>query len=100
MSTPTTFVVTLTGLGALVACGGAPPSSSAPQPSPEPTAPNTTSMTEAQCKAAGGEAVFDIGDGAIHQPGYRCARSGQPPVGAIAAEPGEPIAVEGAVCCR
>lgn len=61
--------------------------------------PARQSMTAAQCVEAGGEVVGDIGDGAIHRPDYRCARSGQPPLAPIGAEAGKPVAVEGAVCC-
>jgi hypothetical protein len=79
---------------ALAACGA---KSSVPSaPSPTTAAP----MTPAQCTAAGGEVVGDIGDGAIHRPEYRCPNSGQPPLGPIEPEPGEPRAIEGAVCCR
>jgi hypothetical protein len=66
-------------------------------PSPEQAAPTYTAE---QCTAAGGEVVGDIGDGAIHRPEYRCAKSGEPPLGAIVSEAGQPVAVEGAVCCR
>lgn len=82
------------------ACGG---SQSGPAPAPPPAAPAEdagASLTAAQCKQAGGEVVGDIGDGAIHRPDYRCPRSGEPPLGAIAPEPGQPMPVEGAVCCR
>lgn len=85
-----------------------PPAASAPAPasaSAEPTSAPSPSdaggpLTAAQCKAAGGEVVGDIGDGAIHRPGYKCPSSGKPPVGHIAAEPGGPMAIEGAVCCK
>jgi len=65
---------------------------------PEPA--SASAMTAEQCTAAGGEVVGDIGDGAIHRPEYRCTKSGQPPIGHIAAEPGGPAAIEGAVCCK
>ena len=88
----------------LLACGGSrPPSTAAPTPAPEPapkSADAGASLTAAECEAAGGHVVGDIGDGAIHRPGYRCAGSGEPPIGPIAPAPGEPIAVEGSVCCR
>lgn len=73
---------------------------SKPEPVPEP-ADDTTSrppMTNAECEAKGGSIVGDIGDGAIHKPDYKCA-NGQSPIGSIVAQTGEPIAVEGAVCC-
>ncbi len=57
-------------------------------------------LTAATCEAQGGKVVGDIGDGAIHQPGYLCPDSGEPPLGSIVAEPGEPVAIEGAVCCK
>ena len=57
-------------------------------------------MTADQCTAAGGEVVGDIGDGAIHRPDYRCPTSGEPPLGPIQSEPGQPVAIEGAVCCK
>ena len=88
---------------ALAACGG----SKTTPPSSEP-APTTTgheqgsgaSMTAQECTDQGGEVVGDIGDGAIHQPDYKCPKSGEPPIGHIAAEPGKPAAIEGAVCCK
>jgi hypothetical protein len=67
-------------------------------PSPEPEMTDRPLVTSTQCQAGGGTIVGDIGDGAIHRPDYRCA-NGQPPTGTITAEQGEPIAVEGAVCC-
>jgi len=56
-------------------------------------------MTAADCEAGGGSVVGDIGDGATSRPDYRCPESGEPPSGSIAAEPGEAIATDGAVCC-
>lgn len=55
-------------------------------------------LTRAECEAKGGEVVGDIGDGAIHRPDYVC-QSGEPPIGTIQPVEGEPIAVEGEVCC-
>jgi hypothetical protein len=71
-----------------------------PTPEPEPTdqQPERESLTSAECQAKGGSVVGDIGDGAIHRPDYRCA-NGQPPIGTIKAAEGEPVAVEGSVCC-
>jgi hypothetical protein len=43
--------------------------------------------------------IGDIGDGAIHDPDYRCS-NGEPPIGSIVPQPGEPIAIEGEVCCK
>lgn len=89
---------------ALTACGGtksAPPAEPAPAGHEQgPEQGPDTSMTTQQCTDAGGEVVGDIGDGAIHQPDYRCAKSGLPPIGHIANEPGKPAAIEGAVCCK
>lgn len=55
-------------------------------------------LTAEQCQANGGTVVGDIGDGAIHRPDYTCP-DGSAPSGSIAPAAGEPIAVEGAVCC-
>ena len=55
-------------------------------------------MTRAQCSSEGGTIIGDIGDGAIHQPEYRC-ESGEPPIASITFLEGEPIASEGEVCC-
>ncbi|MFV8750411.1 hypothetical protein ACNOYE_07655 [Nannocystaceae bacterium ST9] len=56
-------------------------------------------LSAAACEEQGGSVVGDIGDGAIHRPEYRC-ESGQPPIGSIVADPGGPVAIEGAVCCK
>jgi hypothetical protein len=55
-------------------------------------------LTRAECVAKGGQVVGDIGDGAIHSPDYVC-ESGEPPIGTIQPVQGDPIAVEGEVCC-
>lgn len=86
----------------LTACGGSSSSSTA-EPTPAQTeatgsesgAPATAdrpTMTDAECTAAGGTVVGDIGDGAIHRPEYRC-ENGQAPIGTI------PVGIEGSVCC-
>jgi hypothetical protein len=85
---------------ALTACG-----SSKPAPAPEPPAAgheqgSDTSLTAQQCTDQGGEVIGDIGDGATHQPDYKCAKTGLPPIGHIVAEAGAPMAVEGGVCCK
>jgi len=72
----------------------APPTGETPQPGPT----ERPQLTNAECEAQGGTIVGDIGDGAIHRPDYLCA-NGKPPLGSIRAEQGEPIAVEGSVCC-
>lgn len=93
-------------LFAIAACGGKDNSPTQPSPPAAPTEqappsrPSGTPMTAAQCTAAGGEVVGDIGDGAIHRPDYRCPQSGEPPLGPIQSEAGEPVAIEGAVCCK
>lgn len=56
-------------------------------------------LTTEACEAKGGTVVGDIGDGAIHKPGYRCPGTNAKPLGAIEADPGAPQAIEGAVCC-
>jgi hypothetical protein len=55
-------------------------------------------LSAADCEAQGGQSVGDIGDGAIHRADYRC-EGGEAPLGDIVAGEGEPVAVEGAVCC-
>lgn len=81
----------------LTACG----SSSEPAPAePAPTetgdeapaAAERPTMTDAECTAAGGTLVGDIGDGAIHRPDYVCP-NGQPPIATV------PLGIEGSVCC-
>ena len=66
-------------------------------PPPSPVAERST-LTRAECVARGGQIVGDIGDGAIYRPDYTC-ESGQPPIGSIRPGEGEPIAIEGEVCC-
>jgi hypothetical protein len=101
------FTFTL-GLILLAACSS---SSSTPPPNaPEPPSQDQPAETEsgspanqitaADCEGQGGKVIGDIGDGAVHRPDYRCEGSGEPPIGTIAAEPGGPVAVEGAVCCK
>ena len=65
---------------------------------PETQGSTSKTLSSAECEQAGGQVVGDIGDGAIHAPGYRCPGSGAAPLGTIRDE-GGPIAVEGAVCC-
>jgi hypothetical protein len=55
-------------------------------------------LTPEQCVERGGSVVGDIGDGATHLPDYLCP-SGEPPVGEIFPVEGQPVAIEGAVCC-
>lgn len=83
----------------VLGCGGAtPPSAAAPEPASSADA--GASLTAEACQAAGGRVVGDIGDGAIHRPGYRCPESGSAPLGKIGAPQGGPIAIEGSVCCK
>lgn len=104
----TNLPLLLAPLVLLTACGGAVPSahdaSNTPE-SPTPEAPLAdatpvrATLTPAECEQRGGRVVFDIGDGAIHRPDYRCPGSGEPPIGRIQVEPGQPMPIEGAVCC-
>jgi hypothetical protein len=100
------LLIATVGLGLMLTTGcpkGGPDGPEPPAPDPttadsEPKPAEPTTLTSAQCQAEGGTIVGDIGDGAIHRPDYLC-ESGQRPIGSIVAEQGEPIAVEGAVCC-
>lgn len=99
-STMNTLAILIISVLAVVTagCGG---KQATPAPTSEqPQSATRPAMTRAECTAAGGEVVGDIGDGAVHRPDYRCPRSGEPPIGTITAEAGQPMAVEGAVCCR
>lgn len=89
--------IAILGLGLLLAAGCEKKPTNEPNPEPEPT--DRPLVTSTECEARGGTVVGDIGDGAIHRPDYRCA-NGQPPIGTIKAEEGEPVAIEGAVCCE
>jgi len=57
------------------------------------------SFTRQECVDQGGSVVGDIGDGAIYQENYRCESNGAPPVANIVPAEGEPVAIEGEVCC-
>jgi len=92
-----TNVLLFATITTLAACGGSKPT---PTPTPEPAPATASSLTAPQCTEQGGQVVGDIGDGAIHRADYRCPQSGAPPIGHIAAEPGQPTAIEGAVCCK
>jgi hypothetical protein len=100
MSRPHLFAV----LVLAAACGGqaSPPTTTPPNPPPgQGDAPaGRAPLTAAQCEAEGGKVVGDIGDGATQRPEYRCPGSGEPPIGNVVAEAGQPVAIEGAVCCR
>lgn len=98
------FAVSLT-----FACGSTQTSSTPPAtsdqapvdpPPGDPTPSDKPGLSAADCEAKGGRVVGDIGDGAIHRPEYRCQPSGDPPLGGIVPDPGGPVAIEGAVCCK
>lgn len=100
------LMIAIAGLGLVLTTGcptggsdPEPPTTGEPQPEPEPEPTDRPMLTSAECQAQGGAIVGDIGDGAIHRPDYVCESSGQPPIGTIRAAEGEPIAVEGSVCC-
>ena len=89
--------ILIISLFSALACSNKP----APEaPSPPETVGAKPALTAAECAGKGGEVVGDIGDGAVHRPDYRCAATGEPPLGAIAADPSGPVAIEGAVCCK
>ena len=56
-------------------------------------------ISRQECIDKGGEVVGDIGNGAIHQPDYLCPTNGEAPSDTVFALDGEPIAIEGEVCC-
>jgi hypothetical protein len=56
-------------------------------------------LTRQECVERGGTIVGDIGDGAIHRSSYRCDSNGASPLDVVVPSPGEPIAMEGEVCC-
>lgn len=90
---------------ALFACNKAPATPPATTPDPAAEAPagdgeSKPGLTASACEAEGGKVVGDIGDGAVHRPEYRCPDSGEAPIGSIVADPGGPVAIEGAVCCK
>jgi hypothetical protein len=95
----------------LTACEKQPatPDTATPGPTTEETPPPAASegdaaerpgITAAACEAQGGKVVGDIGDGAIHRPEYKCAESGEAPIGSIIPDAGGPVAIEGSVCCK
>lgn len=63
------------------------------------TAATTTTMSNEECLKRGGTIVGDIGDGAIHRPGYKCESNGESPFGTVMPEPNGPFPIEGQVCC-
>ena len=56
-------------------------------------------FTRDGCLSAPGMVVGDIGNGATRRSDYLCESSGEPIIGIIAPLPGEPVAIEGEVCC-
>ncbi|HEY0134442.1 MAG TPA: hypothetical protein VGB85_10190 [Nannocystis sp.] len=82
--------------------GDAVPPAAGEQPASEQPAGSTDAerppLTTAECEAKSGRVVGDIGDGAIHRPDYTC-EGGQKPLGTIKPGEGEPVAIEGSVCC-
>lgn len=93
-------MIATAGLGLLLVTGCKKGSDGSTPPTSEPSQETSDrpSLTGAECQEKGGTVVGDIGDGAIHRPDYVC-ESGQPPLGTIKAAEGEPVAVEGSVCC-
>ena len=59
---------------------------------------NRPDFSRAECEEQG-VIVGDIGNGAIHRDDYICDSNGQPPIGNVVPQEGEPIAIEGEVCC-
>lgn len=59
----------------------------------------SSQITRQECVDQGGVVVGDTGNGAIFDPGYVCDIDGLPPTDVVVAAPGEPIAIEGEVCC-
>jgi hypothetical protein len=95
------------GFALLSACSkSSTPATTTPAPTEEPKPASDggddqrPSLTAAACEGQGGKVVGDIGDGAVHRPDYRCEGSGEAPIGSIVADPGGPVAIEGAVCCK
>jgi hypothetical protein len=56
-------------------------------------------ISRQDCIDQGGQVVGDIGNGAIFLPTFLCESNGLPPIDEVIASPGEPIAIEGEVCC-
>lgn len=105
MTSRSAIKTTVMGLLLLAGCAnksGTESTGSATPPPADPKPPaagsDRASMTNAECEAKGGRVVGDIGDGAIHRPDYTC-EGGQPPLGNIGPTEGEPVAIEGSVCC-
>jgi len=93
-----TAIALLATWSGLLACGGSQSSPEAPAQVAPADTPARPQLTVAACEASGGTVVGDNGDGAIHRPDYRCPNYRKPNA-VIRAPEGEPIAVEGSVCC-
>ncbi|MBL8943874.1 MAG: hypothetical protein JNK45_12040 [Myxococcales bacterium] len=98
---PLALVLALPMFGCNKAPTTAPPATPDPAvDAPAPEGDPKPGLTASACEAQGGKVVGDIGDGAVHRPEYRCPDSGEAPIGSIVADPGGPVAIEGAVCCK
>ena len=102
MSTRTLILAAVMGL-VMTACSkksSTPDETATPVGDPAPAAPASERprLTGAECEAKSGVVVGDIGDGAVHRPDYKCA-DGQAPIASIRPAEGEPVAIEGSVCC-
>lgn len=62
-------------------------------------APGASAISRQECIDQGGVIVGDIGDGSIFSPDYTCEINGMPPTDPITPLEGEPIAIEGEICC-
>ena len=62
-------------------------------------APGLSEVSRQECQEQGGQVVGDIGDGAIFGSDYLCEVNNLPPTDVVVSNSGEPIAIEGEVCC-
>jgi len=62
-------------------------------------APGLSEVSRQECQDQGGQVVGDIGDGAIFGSDYLCEVNNLPPTDIVFSNSGEPIAIEGEVCC-
>lgn len=83
----------------LASCGPSqPPVQGPPTGDSAKGAPARKAVTPGECEAQGGSVMGDIGDGATRREDFVCP-SGKPPLGNIAPPAGDPMPVEGAICC-
>ena len=82
----------------LTACDNSSTASGAKSPVSVETPVDRPLLTRAQCEQSGGTVVGDPGDGSTQLPTYRCP-NGSAPVANIRFLEGEPISIEGSVCC-